>query len=223
MENNFDKEKFSNILYRISTLYSNTSEFARQVNFDRSYISKYIHQKLNNPPTPKILKEIASASKGVTTYKELMNICGYIENNDIQKINNSLSNQSDFYTVPIFAANNNKLCKTDSDVVLPFKWDKTHSYFGFRVSDNYMSPLLGEGDIAIIEKTNKYENGNTCLISLDNTTIFIRKLLDFKDYIELHTIIPYNQPIRLTKDEMKKRNFEILGKVIKVENESAFK
>ena len=85
-----------------------------------------------------------------------------------------------------------------------------------------MLPLLGKGDTAIIEKTVSFENGNTCLISLDNSTIIIRKILDFKDYIELHTIIPYNQPIKLTNDDIKIRNFKILGKVIRIENESAF-
>lgn len=216
MENNFDKEKFSNILYKISTLYSNTSEFARQVNFDRSYISKYIHKKLNNPPTPKILKEIASASKGITTYEELMNICGYFIFG-----NNSIVN-NDITTIPLFI-NNNGTLKQDTDLIIEKKkLVETNQYFAYKSSDDTMLPLLGKGDLAIIEKNNSFENGNTCLISLDNSTIIIRKILDFKDYIELHTIIPYKQPIKLTNDDKKSRNFIILGKVIRVENESAF-
>lgn len=222
MENKFDKEKFSNILYKISTSYSNISEFARQVDFDRSYISKYINKKLNNPPTPKILKEITQASHGITTYEELMEVCGYIQNTT--NVTNSLTNNTDsFFTVPVFINKEGKLKITEDDVVLPFSSDKKHQYFGYKSDDNTMSPLLGIGDIAIIEKADKYENGNTCLISIDDKTIFIRKILDFKDYIELHTFIPYYQPIKLTKEDIIKRNFKILGKVIKAENESAFK
>ena len=43
----------------------------------RSYLSRAINEKLDNPPTPKILSKIAKASNGITTYEELMNICGY--------------------------------------------------------------------------------------------------------------------------------------------------
>lgn len=216
MENNFDKEKFSNILYKISTLYSNTSEFARQVDFDRSYISKYIHKKLNNPPTPKILKEIASASKGITTYEELMNICGYFIFGNNSIVNNEIT------TIPLFI-NDNGTLKQDTDLIIEKKkLAENNQYFAYKSSDDTMLPLLGKGDTAIIEKTVSFENGNTCLISLDNSTIIIRKILDFKDYIELHTIIPYNQPIKLTNDDIKIRNFKILGKVIRIENESAF-
>ena len=86
-----------------------------------------------------------------------------------------------------------------------------------------MLPLVGIGDLAIIEEINSYSNGQTCLISIDDKTIFIRKIIDFKEYIELHTAIPYSQPIKLTDEEKQKRNFKILGKVIKVENSSAFK
>ena len=103
-----------------------------------------------------------------------------------------------------------------------FILDENKEYYSYRSQDDSMLPLLGKGDLAIIEKNNSFENGNTCLISLDNSTIIIRKILDFKDYIELHTIIPYNQPIKLTNDDKKSRNFIILGKVIRVENESAF-
>lgn len=72
-----------------------------------------------------------------------------------------------------------------------------------------------------MKKTDTFKNGDTCLISLDNNEI-IRKILDFKDYIELHTIFS-NKPERLTKEDIKKRNFKILGKVIKAENKSYFK
>lgn len=50
--------------------------------FDRTYISKYINLKLDNPPTPEILRKIANSSKGLTTYTELMLICGYLETDD---------------------------------------------------------------------------------------------------------------------------------------------
>lgn len=75
----FDIDKFSSILKNINSKYDTMSEFGKKANFDRTYISKYINKKLNNPPTPKILKKIADNSKGITTYKELMQVCGYLD------------------------------------------------------------------------------------------------------------------------------------------------
>lgn len=75
----FDIKCFSEILQNISNTYSSISEFAEKSNVNRTYLSKYINMKLDNPPTPKILEKIANVSNGITTYKELMTICGYIE------------------------------------------------------------------------------------------------------------------------------------------------
>lgn len=79
----FDIKRFSNILQKISDSYSSISEFAEKSEVNRTYLSKYINQKLDNPPTPKILIKIANASKGITTYEELMTVCGHIKENDL--------------------------------------------------------------------------------------------------------------------------------------------
>lgn len=73
----FDKKSFSHILEIIISRYDSISEFANISTVGRSYISKYIHFKIDAPPTPKVLEKIANASKNVTTYEELMQICGY--------------------------------------------------------------------------------------------------------------------------------------------------
>ena len=88
----FDKVKFAEIISKINSTYDTMTEFSKKANFDRTYISKYINQKLNNPPTPKILKKLADASNNITTYEELMEVCGYIDiyENHITKIYNEL-------------------------------------------------------------------------------------------------------------------------------------
>lgn len=75
----FNKELFSAILSKINSTYDSMTEFGKKAGLDRSYISKYINRKLNNPPTPKILEKIANVANGITTYEELMVICGYID------------------------------------------------------------------------------------------------------------------------------------------------
>lgn len=55
----FDKEKFSNIIQNISSYYKNSTEFSETAEVNRTYISKYINKKLDNPPSPDILRKIA--------------------------------------------------------------------------------------------------------------------------------------------------------------------
>lgn len=76
---------------------------------------------------------------------------------------------------------------------------------------------FGDGDLAIVEKTNAYIDSRTYLISIDSKNIIIRKIVDFKDYIELHHAFSYGKPTKLLKEDMKKRNFSILGEVIKAQ------
>lgn len=79
---NFDKEKFSNVLSQIYNKYSNQREFSKKANINRTYISKYINKKIQVPPSAKILRRVAKASKGIITYQDLMYICGYLNNNE---------------------------------------------------------------------------------------------------------------------------------------------
>lgn len=74
----FDKKRFANIIHNISNSYENNTALAEASDVNRTYISKIINLKLNSPPTPKVLKKIANNSKGLTTYEELMEVCGYI-------------------------------------------------------------------------------------------------------------------------------------------------
>lgn len=301
MRNDFDKEKFSYILQNIQALYDNQEIFSKYSGVGRTYISQYINMKLNTPPKPQLLKKIAEASKGITTFKELMYICGYlsieeslfysyllkifeyynddfkeiglndiqihsvlcyffdeqekkyIENiitnlknekidtfkNIINNINKSMENQKkvisniidekfDTYyneidLIPIYTNENGSLTNINKTLNMSLNLNSNKNIFAYQIDDDDMLPLLGTGDIAIVEKMNTFESGYTCLFSIDNKDIMIRKIIDFQNYIELHTAFPYSQPIRLTKEEMISRNFTILGRIIKVENQSAFK
>lgn len=224
----FNKDEFANILIKINKEYSNMSEFAKQTNSDRSYISKYIHKKLNNPPTPKILAGFANASKGLITYEELMKICGYT-NNMTDFFFNDVIKQRDNKIPIVYEINFDEkkqqfVVTADNNYIsINFDIEDNKEYYAYRVKNDDMLPLLGTNDIAIIEKTSKFRNGETCLISLDNTNILIRKIIDLKDSIELQAPYPYIKPIKLTNDDITNKKFKILGKVIRAENSSAFK
>lgn len=76
----FDKIKFAKTLNDINNTYDSMTEFAKHSGVNRTYLSQYINQKLDAPPSPKILEKISKSSNGVTTYQELMDICGFLNN-----------------------------------------------------------------------------------------------------------------------------------------------
>lgn len=90
-----------------------------------------------------------------------------------------------------------------------------HNTFALQINDNSMLPLLGIGDVAIITEQFNFESGQTCLI-FTNELLMIRKVIQTKDGYELHAMNPY-YPLEKTKE------LKFYGKVIKVENKSAFK
>lgn len=85
--NNFDKEKFSEILISIKDSYGSINQMAEKTGVTSAYISKLIRIMYNNAPSPEILKKIARASNGIITYQELMQICGYLEENETMNTN----------------------------------------------------------------------------------------------------------------------------------------
>lgn len=222
----FDKKIFSEILNRIYKSYSNQRDFAEATGVNRGYLSQYINKKLDNPPSPKILKGIADAAKGITTYDELMYICGHTStDNKLGNITNSLSstNEDKFLTIPIFKNINGVLQYTDNDMVIHNDLDLKKQYFAYIADDESMAPLFGIEDIAIIQKMDVYEFGKTFLIRLENSILLIRKIVQIENGIELQSMNPYFPNLKLTNEEIIEKNFKILGRMIKSENRSAFK
>ena len=99
--------------------------------------------------------------------------------------------------------------------------DDPKNYFAIYASDSSMAPLLDIGDIAIIKKYNQFINMKTYLLKIKGGNPIIRKIIQTDDgTIELHAMNMYNFPIQ---KDLKFEDIEILGEVIRVENNSAFK
>ncbi len=216
----FNKVDFANILKKINSLYENQTQFANASGVNRTYLSQYMNLKLDTPPSPKILKGIANASKGLTTYDDLMKICDYIDiidnffEDSIHQQGNSIPIIDNIiFENGIFMANHNGKYINLEDKLNPSK-----EYFAYKVSDNSMLPLLDVGDLAIVCKQNNYENGKTYLLMIDDNIVCIRKIIIIQDIIELHAMNPY-YPIQ----KLSNTDFKIIGRVIKAENKSAFK
>ena len=106
-----------------------------------------------------------------------------------------------------------------------YAYDDLQNCFALQIqNDTSMAPLLDNNDIAVVHFQDIYDNGQTCLISLDDNTILIRKILKLSNNsIELHAMNPYYPVIILNEQEIIHRNFKVIGKIIRAENNSAFK
>lgn len=216
----FNKIDFANILKKINSLYENQTSFAEASDVNRTYLSQYMNLKLDAPPSPKILKGIANASKGLTTYDDLMQICGHIDviDNFFEDSIHQQGNSIPIVDNIIFENNSFMANHNGKYISLEGKLNPSKEYFAYKVADNSMLPLLDIGDLAIICKQNNYENGKTYLLMVNDNLVCIRKILKIENNIELHAMNPY-YPIIKVKNE----DFKIIGRVIKAEIKSAFK
>lgn len=82
----FDKVKFAKIIKKISETYESQREFSTLSEINRTYLSQYMNMKLDDPPKPKILEKLAKSSKGLISYEELMQICGYLNGNNDEEV-----------------------------------------------------------------------------------------------------------------------------------------
>ncbi len=99
--------------------------------------------------------------------------------------------------------------------------DAPKNYFAIYASDSSMAPLLDIGDIAIIKKYNDFSNGKTYLLKIKNGNPIIRKVIKSDNgNVELQAMNMWNFP---TQYDFNFEDLEILGEVVKVENNSAFK
>ncbi len=84
----FNKIKFAQIIKKIKETYNSQEEFSKLSGIGRTYLSQYMNMKLEEPPTPKILERLAESSNNITTYQELMEVCGYaLENLESKALN----------------------------------------------------------------------------------------------------------------------------------------
>lgn len=216
----FDKNKFAKILKEVYSTFDNQREFAKKTGVSRTYLSQYMNMKLEQPPSPKILKTLASSSKGITNYKELMQICGYTDYLIDDFFNDNVSNDDNKIPIVIRIKYDNENSNFITDptqeyINANFNMEKNKEYIAFIVRDDSMLPLLGKEDTAIIEKCSDITNNKIYLLLNDNK-ILIRKILilDNNEY-ELEPLNPY-----FPKE--KNKDMHIIGKVIRAEMKSAF-
>ena len=88
---NFKKEEFAEILQIMSNSYGSINKMAKKTGVTASYISKLIRLKYSSPPSPEILQKLSDNSITLTSYDNLMYICGYSNETKTNVNNNSIN------------------------------------------------------------------------------------------------------------------------------------
>lgn len=101
----FNAQLFSNMLKNIVFYYDSIRDFSKASGFNRTSLSEYIRCKVKNPPSPEVLKKIADNSNGTVSYIELMQICGYLTEEDIIEINSNKVEYDDKYCIDLEISN----------------------------------------------------------------------------------------------------------------------
>lgn len=216
----FDKKKFADVLEKINSTYSSMTEFAEKANLNRTYISKYINQKLDNPPTPKILEKISTASNGITSYYDLMSICNYISSSDDIKSSPISYNKSNFCMFPVYgtiAAGLPNWAEECIEGTLPinpvlFNITNPEEHFFLRVNGESMNKIIKNGAYALIHKQDIVENGEIAVVLVDNLEATLKKFTKQNELIILEPMSTFSS--FTTQVYTKKTDIKILGKYV---------
>lgn len=74
----FNKDKFKNLIEKAKGDRS-ISQYSRESDVSRTYISQSINKTLDSPPNPDILRRLANKAKNGVEYKDLMSAAGYLK------------------------------------------------------------------------------------------------------------------------------------------------
>lgn len=166
----FDKNKFANIIRKIKDTYYNQEDFSKKSGIGRTYLSQYMNMKIDNPPKPRILEKLANASNGITTYKELMLICNYVDDdldkicgNTISLISNPYTNNDDYNPAEQFLLSiihtYNNLSNSTENSIEKYKIETAYKYIE---NDEEYSKLIKKYNL-LKENFNFKKNSNYSL------------------------------------------------------------
>lgn len=74
----FDKEKFKELVILARGDRTN-QQYSDDSGVSRAYISGYINKKIDNAPTPEVIKRLASCALNGITYEDFMKAAGHIK------------------------------------------------------------------------------------------------------------------------------------------------
>ena len=205
----FDKDKFKKLIEtalgdKSITAYSTKSDV------NRTYISKLINKKLDRPPSPEILRKLATASEGKISYKELMSAAGYLDGIDCF----SLPPETNLNKIPIVKSFKNDIFNEANiqnyKIINQQQLDQRKQFF-IRINKNHLGHnIIKPGALALIKMNTELKNGDTAAV------IFKGEELIRKIYFTDHNAILLSDTINYQAKIIDQEELKIVGKCITI-------
>lgn len=116
----FNKVEFAKTLQNIISTYHSQREFAEKTGMSRTMFYKYINLLQDKPPKPNTLEKLANHSNNITTYQELMSICGYYNNTFLDESKNNFKNINNIILASYKGLNLDGLDENDLDDIINY-------------------------------------------------------------------------------------------------------
>jgi repressor LexA len=218
----FDKVKFRNLLIKARGDRNNL-EYAEDTGLSRTYISKYMNLKLDNPPSPEAIQKLVNKTQNNVTYKDMMIAAGHIEpeqhsfaaeapatyeakpKKTLEMIKKSFEEILDISYLPVvgtIAAGMPILAEEHIESYLPYpkEYDQD-THFVFRVQGDSMKGAgINDGDLVVIRMQPTAENGQIAAVRLPDNGITLKKYYANKNVVDLKPCNGDYKPISIRED-----------------------
>ena len=235
----FDRVKFARILSLIIETYHSQRELTEKSGLSRTMISYYLNQKYEKPPKPDTLKKIADASNGITTYDELMIVCGYMNEETVNEMSKKIMEMYNYImdNSNIKKHDNNIIPLPDEPIRLPVVGKisaglpilaieniidyafapqslikKGNTYFYLLVQGDSMNLKFNDGDYILVQQQDILDNDEIGVFLIEEDAT-VKKYKEENGIIILYPMSsnPKHEPQIYNP---KKTKIKILGKVI---------
>ncbi len=184
-------------------------EFAEKTGFNRTYLSKYLNLRLDRPPSPDLLRAIASP---LVPYETLMTTCGYL---------NPIEETQSYISIPIIGsihAGSPTFAMEDVEGYEPVSHSEishSHSYFYLRVEgDSMINARIHSGDLVFVRKQEDVESGDIAVVMIDGESATLKRVLKKPPLIILQPENPAYETLYFSPQEASR--LQIIGKVLHV-------
>ena len=205
----FDKDQFKKLI-KDALGQSSITEYSNKSEVNRTYISKIINKKLARPPSPEILKKLATASKGRVSYKDLMAAAGYLDG--IKTV--SSSSETNFNKIPIVKSFKNKIFTQPNiqnyKTINQQQSDKQKQFFIEVTKEHLDHNMIKPGSLALIQIDTELKNGDTAAVIFKDQEL-IRKI-----YFTEKTTILLSDTINYQAKIVDQQELKIIGKCINI-------
>ncbi|MBM7555743.1 S24 family peptidase [Halanaerobacter jeridensis] len=203
----FNKKKFKELINHAIGDRSIT-QYSEESNVNRTYISKIINESLDNPPSPEILKKLASYSEGRVSYKELMLVAGYLNKS---QINTSIKKEN-LVKGPVIKDLRQRVFNTaniEQYKTIHFQSIDITNPFFFHAKDNSMiNQGIKKDSLILIDQQATINNKDIIACTVESREL-IRKIEQSKEKITLTAAHPDYKAITIDKNKV-----NIIGKCI---------